>query len=104
MFVRNVSMHIRPDRATEFSRKIQDEIIPMLRKQKGFQNELLLLGPGKTDVVAISFWDVKENAEAYNRATYPEVLKTLGQLVEGTPEVETYEVAHSTFDTPAARA
>lgn len=97
MFVRNVSMRVHPDRATEFRQKIQDQIIPLLRKQKGFQDELLLVRPGETDVLAISFWDAKENAESYARATYPQVLETLGKLIEGTPKVETYEVAHSTL-------
>lgn len=103
MFVRNVSMRVHPDRTTEFRQKIQNDIIPILREQKGFQDELLLVRPGGSDVVAISFWDMKENAEAYNRATYPKVLKSLGKLVEGTPEVETFEVAHSTLrNTPVA--
>lgn len=104
MFVRNVSMRINPDRATEFRQKIQDDIIPLLRKQKGFQDELVLVRPSGPEVCAISFWDVKENAEAYARATYTDVLRTLGELVEGTPEVETYEVAHSTLHSPVARA
>jgi hypothetical protein len=42
-------------------------------------------------------WDEKENAEAYNRGTYPEVLKALSKVLEGTPQVQTYEVFNSTF-------
>jgi len=42
-------------------------------------------------------WDNRVNAEAYNRETYPEVAKILARVVEGTPKVETYEVANSTF-------
>lgn len=100
MFVRNVSMHVHPDRATEFRQKVQDEIIPLLRRQKGFHEELLLVRPGESDVLAISLWDLEENAEAYARGTYPEVLETLGKLIDGTPEVETYEVAHSSLRAP----
>jgi hypothetical protein len=48
-------------------------------------------------VFGISLWENKENAEAYNRETYPEVTKILAGLVEGTPQVETYEVCNSTF-------
>jgi hypothetical protein len=44
----------------------------------------------------------KENAETYNRGTYPEVTKLLARVVEGTPQVETYEVANSTFHKIAA--
>ena len=42
-------------------------------------------------------WDTAENAEAYNRGTYSEVTKMLAKVVEGTPQVETYLVANSTF-------
>lgn len=104
MFVRHVSTRINPDHVTEFNQKFQDDVLPMLRKQKGFQDEVLLIGKGKTDLVAISFWDVKESADAYGRTAYPEVLKTLGKLVEGTPKVETYKVAQSTLHTPVVEA
>ena len=30
-------------------------------------------------------------------STYPAVLRTLERLVEGTPEVDSYEVSNSTF-------
>ena len=48
--------------------------------------------------------DLKENAETYGRGAYAGVLKTLEQVVEGTPRVKTYEVSNSTFHKIAARA
>jgi hypothetical protein len=45
-----------------------------------------------------------ENAETYNRGSYPEVTKILATVVEGTPQVETYDVANSTFHKIAAAA
>jgi hypothetical protein len=54
--------------------------------------------------VAISFWDRKEDAESYNREKYPEILKTLSKVVEGTPRVESFEVANSTSHQIAAKA
>ena len=76
----------------------------MLRKQKGFKDEITLIAPERNDAVAISFWDRKEDAEAYNREKYPEVLKTLSKVVEGTPKVESFEVANSTSHQIAAKA
>jgi hypothetical protein len=49
-------------------------------------------------------WDRKEDAEAYNRATYPEVLKALAKVLEGALHIQTYEVANSTFHTIVACA
>lgn len=97
MFARSVSFHLKPGRATEFTRLLDKDIISMLRKQKGFQDEIALIAPGGSDVVAISVWDLKENAEMYARGAYPAVLKALEPVVEGTPQVQTYDVCHSTF-------
>jgi hypothetical protein len=104
MFARIVSMHLKPNTPrSDFSKTIEKEIIPVLRKQKGFQDEITFVAPSGTEVVGISLWDQKENAELYSRGTYPEVLKTLLRVVEGTPEVRTFEVANSTFHHVAAR-
>ena len=46
--------------------------------------------------------DKKESAETYQREKYPEVLKALSKVVEGTPKVETFEVANSTSHKIAA--
>ena len=102
MFARNVSIHLKPSSSVAFTKQIENETIPALRKQKGFQGELTLLAPGGTDAVAISLWDKEENAEAYARTGYPEVLKNLTKFFEGTPKVQTYEVANSTFHKIAA--
>ena len=97
MFARNVSIRLKPNSSAAFTKLVEDEAIPTLRKQQGFQGELTFLASGGTEVVAISVWDAKENAEAYARTGYSEVLKKLNKFIEGTPRVQTYEVANSTF-------
>lgn len=104
MFVRTISMHLKPNTLNEFTRTLESEIIPLLRKQKGFRDEITAVVSGEREVVAISFWDEKENAEAYNTSTYPQVLTSLGKVLEGTPHVRTLEVVSSTFHKIAARA
>jgi HKD family nuclease len=102
MFARKVTMHLKPNRATEFTQKLETEIIPMLRKQKGFQDEITFVNSAGTEALGFSLWDKSENAEDYNRLTYPEVAKKLWNVVEGTPKVETYEVSNSTYHKIAA--
>ena len=48
-------------------------------------------------MIAISLWESKANAEAYNTNTYPEVLKTFARMIDGTPKVQTFESVTSTF-------
>ena len=102
MYTRNVSMKLKANSAPEFTRTLEREILPLLRKQRGFQDEISFVAPERNEAVAISFWDKKENAEAYNREKYPEILKALSKVVEGTPRVETFEVANSTSHQIAA--
>ena len=103
MFARNVSMRLKANSVAEFTQTLEKEIIPLLRKQKGFQDEIALVVPGGMEAVAISLWDQQENAEAYNHGSYPEVLKALAKVVEGTPQVHTFEVSNSTFHKLATR-
>ena len=103
MFARNVSMRLKPNSVTEFTRTLENEVIPLLRKQKGFQDEITFVVSGGTEAVGVSLWDQKENAEAYDRGTYPQVLSALSKVIEGTPNVQAYEVSNSTFHKIAAR-
>ena len=104
MFARSVSIHLKPNSVAEFTRTLDQEIIALLRKQRGFQDEIAFVVPNGTEALAISLWDQKESVEAYNRGTYPEVLKTLAKVVDGTPQVRTYQVSNSTFHKIAAHA
>lgn len=104
MFARRVSMQLKPNSVAELTQRLEKDIIPVLRKQKGFQDEITFVIPGGHYAFGISLWDSKENADAYNTAAYPEVSKMLATLVEGTPKLETFEVANSTFHKIAAAA
>jgi heme-degrading monooxygenase HmoA len=95
-------MELKKDVRKDFTRKIEAEILPLLRKQKGFQDAITFVNPAGNDAFAVSLWDSKDNAQAYSTAPYAEVTKLLSKLVEGTPRVKTYEVANSTFHKIAA--
>jgi hypothetical protein len=103
MFARKVSMHLKGS-VPEFTRALEREVIPLLRKQKGFQDEITFVAPGGKEAFGISLWDRAEKAETYNRETYAEVAKAMAKVIDGTPQVETYEVANSTFHKIAAAA
>ncbi|MCM3906188.1 MAG: hypothetical protein ND866_31260 [Pyrinomonadaceae bacterium] len=102
MFTRHVIMELKPNTAAEFTDIVEGKIIPLLRKQKGFRDELTFVAPDRSEAIAISFWDTKESADAYNESGYPEVLKTLSNLVKGAPRVGTAELATSTLHKLAA--
>ena len=97
MVARNVTMHLKLNSVAEFTQTFQKEIIPLLRQQKGFKDEITFIVRGGRDAVGVSFWDKQEDADAYGRGTYPEVVKALGKVLDGTPHVQNLEVSNSTF-------
>ena len=104
MFARNVSFHLKSNTLSDYTRTFENDVLPLLRKQKGFKDELTLSNPGSQDVIAISLWENKANAEAYNTNTYPEVLRTLARMIDGTPRVQTFETVTSTYHNVAVAA
>jgi hypothetical protein len=97
MFARNVSFHLKSNTLSDYSRTFDKEILPLLRRQNGFKDEITLAGPGGVDVTVISLWENKNDADTYNTNSYPQVLKTLARFIEGTPQVHTFDVVTSTF-------
>jgi len=107
MFARRVTMKLKPNSVPELTRRLNEDVIPLLRKQRGFKDEFTFVATGDKEAVAISLWDRRENAEAFSSGRYSEVVKLLDTVVEGTPDVQSGEVSNSTIHripaTPAAR-
>jgi hypothetical protein len=104
MYARNVSFHLKSNMLADYTRIFDKDILPLLRKQNGFKDEITFAGPNGVDVTAISLWDNKADAEKYNTNSYPEVLKTMARFIEGTPKVQTSDVVSSTFHKVAVHA
>jgi hypothetical protein len=104
MFARSVSIHLKSNMLSDYTRTFEKDVLPLLRKQKGFMDEMTLSNPTSLDVIAISLWATRADAEAYNTNAYPEVLKTLARMIDGTPKVQTFEAVSSTFHKVAAAA
>lgn len=104
MFARTVSIHLKSNMLSDYTRAFEKDILPLLRKQNGFMDEITFAGPGGVDVTAISLWENRADAEVYNTNTYPQVLKTLARFIEGTPKVQTSDVVNSTFHRDAVAA
>jgi len=102
MFVRKVTTPLKPDSVSKFSLMMEQEVIPLLRKQDGFQDELTFFAPSEDAVTFISLWDKASDAESYSQKTFPVVLNMLAPLIDGTPKVDTYEVLNSTYHKIAA--
>ena len=104
MFARIVSMPLKAGTKSEFGKAIANEVIPLLRAHKGFLDEISVVSSDGKTAFGISFWDSKENAEAYHRTGFSAVMKPLESMVSGPAEVKLCEVTNSTAHKIAAAA
>ena len=85
---RSVRFDIVADKNEEFHTLFRNEILPILKKQDGFKDELLLVKD--QHVLAISVWNDMDSARKYESATYPQLDKALRPVMSGKATVETF--------------
>ena len=86
---RSVRFDIATDKNEQFHNIFRNDVLPILKKQDGFKNELLLVQD--QHVLAISVWNNLDSARKYESATYPQLDKTLRPIMFGKPTVDTYQ-------------
>jgi len=99
MFARLMTLQIKENAAEEFPNVFGKEILPLLRRQRGFREELVLVNPSKTEATLISLWENKETAEVYAQETYPAISRLMNKYIVGSPAVKTLEVEYATLPT-----
>ena len=102
MYARNISFRLRPNMQHEYVTTFENNILPLLRKQKGFKDGMTLCNPTSQDAVSFSLWENRQSADDYNTKVYPEVLKTLAKVMDGTPRVQNFETVVTTHNVPVA--
>ncbi len=83
MYARRVTVQLKADSVASLTEKMENEVLPLLRKQEG--------------LVGITLWESKEHADAYVKGAYPQVERILAPLVEGSAHVGGFNVVSSTF-------
>ena len=103
MFTRIVELTTKPGKNRELSDTVHEKVLAILKKQKGFVDEMVLVSDRDDNrVVGLSFWNTREDAEQYHRAEYPKVQEILRPLLDGEPVFRTFDVHTSTTHKIAA--
>jgi heme-degrading monooxygenase HmoA len=96
-------MTSKSGKSQELANTINDKAVPILKKQRGFVDEIVLVSSGKAhQVLALSFWNKQEDAEQYQREHYQKIHDTVRHLIEAEPEIRTFDVHTSTTHKIAA--
>jgi len=97
MFTRIVEITAKQDKTKEVAQTIQEKVLPILKKQPGFVDEIVLVSTADTNrILGMSFWQTPEDAELYRLDHYPKVQELLRPLLETTPKVNTFDIDTST--------
>jgi heme-degrading monooxygenase HmoA len=105
MFTRVVELTSKPGKAKELCNTINEKGVPILKKQNGFVDEIILNSEAEPDrVLALSFWNTKEDAERYHREQYRNIHESLRNLLQTEPNVRTFDVHTWTVQKVTERA
>jgi heme-degrading monooxygenase HmoA len=97
MFTRVVELRTKTGKTKELSTTMNEKVVPILRKQPGFIDEITLISTLDPErILALSFWQDEADATRYNTEQYPMITDMLGSLLETTPTVQTFNVDLST--------
>ncbi len=96
MFARIFSANLKVGEGPAYARTVGREVVPILRKFAGFRDEISMVSSDGKQAIGISFWDRREDADAYARVAFQEVVKCLEGHMDGLPVVKTYDVTNST--------
>jgi len=103
MFTRIVELTTKPGKNKQLSDTINDKVLPILKKQKGFVDETVLVSDKEDNrVLSLSFWNTRDDAEEYHREHYQKVHEMVRHLLEGEPMIRTFDVHISTTHRIAA--
>jgi quinol monooxygenase YgiN len=103
MFTRVLEITSKPGKAAELTRTVENKVVPFLRTQIGFIDEVTMFSDMNPNLIlAISFWKSKDDAERYHQEQYDLVTEALGQVLESPPTIHTFFVANSTIHNIAA--
>jgi quinol monooxygenase YgiN len=103
MFTRIVELTSKPGKNKQLADTIDEKILPILKKQKGFVDETVFVSDKEDNrVLAQGFWNTKEDAEQYHHAEYQKVYETIRHLLESEPVIRTFDVHSSTSHRIAA--
>src|SRR2546425_13063328 len=97
MFTRVVELTSKSGKAKELANTINEKVVPILKTQRGFVDETVLVADMEpTRVLGLSFWNNREDAERYHHEQYPKIHEMMKHLLETEPNIRTFDVHTST--------
>ncbi len=97
MYARMVTGKFKPEKLNFVTQTLERDVIPLLRKQHGFRDEISFFDNDLKEINAISFWDSKQDLEKYERDVYPQVHQKMADAFVAQPKTHEFEVSNATW-------
>jgi hypothetical protein len=92
MFARKAFFRLKSiSMSSSFKQAFDNEVLPLMRAQKGFVGLVMLANPGSLERITTSLWQSVGDADSYDQHAYKQVLKILSRTVEGFPKIHTFD-------------
>src|SRR5437763_16925087 len=92
MFTRAVELTSKPGKSKELAKAINERAVPILKKQQGFVDEIVLVSDAEPDhVLAPSFWNKRGDAAQYHREQYPKTNETHPHHLDAEPMIRAFD-------------
>ncbi|MGB7727215.1 MAG: hypothetical protein WBL50_04235 [Candidatus Acidiferrum sp.] len=90
MYARKVSLCLKSESVSQFLQKVELEVIPLFRKQKGFLDQLILMADNRKMFYVYTFWENGDDAEKFDRTTLPALNQLLTAVVDSALRVHAF--------------
>ncbi len=103
MYTCIASFTVLPDTCELTREIIHEEIIPVLRRQRGLIDLMILQSSDEpSQFLMITFWETRDHAEDHHRDVYAQWVELLKAHIDGEARIRFYTVDTSTFHHIAA--
>lgn len=97
MYARMVTGKFKPEKLNFVTQTLEKDVIPLLKKQHGFRDEVSFFDKDMKEINAISFWDSKKDLEKYDHDVYPQVRAKMADAFVTQPKTHEFEISNSTW-------
>jgi quinol monooxygenase YgiN len=93
-----VEFKTKPEFRDSLIKVMNDEIVPLLKKQTGFVDVISMMDEtDHTICTTFSLWNTRQDAEKYANESYTKVVDLMKSYLATMPTVRTFTVETSTF-------
>jgi heme-degrading monooxygenase HmoA len=98
MYTCIASFTVLPDTCELTREIIHEEIIPVLRRQQGLMDLMIMQSSDEpSEFLVVTFWETRDHAHDYHRDVHTPLIQRLKAHMDGAADVHFFTVDTSTF-------